>query len=142
MKDLYLIDASGWIYRSYFAIRNMTNSKGESTNALFGFIRSVMKLMKDFQPSHLGVIFDGPRNAIKREAIYPEYKAHRSEMPQDMRYQIDRAHLFCDLMGLPQLNIPEVEADDVMGSIATWACERGSEGLFMHQRQRYVPAGE
>jgi DNA polymerase I len=121
MKDIYLIDASGWIYRSYFAIKNMTNSKGESTNALFGFIRSVMKLIKDFNPQYLASVFDGPRNGIKREAIYPQYKAHRKEMPQDLRYQIEWAHKFCDLMGIPQLNIPEVEADDVMGSVAKFA---------------------
>lgn len=127
MNDLYLIDASGWIYRSYFAIRNMTNAKGESTNALFGFIRSVMKLIKDFHPTHVAAVFDGPRNAIKREAIYADYKAHRSEMPHDMRYQIEWAHKFCDLMGIAQLNIPEAEADDVMGSVAKWASTHGTK---------------
>jgi DNA polymerase-1 len=126
MKDLYLIDASGWIYRSYFAIRNMTNSKGESTNALFGFIRSVMKLMKDFHPTCIASVFDGPRNSAKRVAIYPKYKAHRVEMPLDMRYQVDRAHRFCELMGIPQLNIAEAEADDVMGSLAKWASGHGA----------------
>jgi len=125
MKDLYLIDASGWIYRSYFAIRNMTNSQGESTNALFGFIRSVMKLIKDFNPQYVASVFDGPRNAIKREALYAQYKAHRTAMPQDLRYQIDWAHKFCDLMGIPQLNIPEAEADDVMGSVAKFAADQG-----------------
>lgn len=127
MKELYLIDASGWIYRSYFAIRNMTNSKGESTNALFGFIRSVMKLIKDFHPTHMACVFDGPRNAIKREALYKEYKAHRKEMPHDLRYQIDWARLFCEKMGIAQLNIPEVEADDVMGSIAKYASEHDTK---------------
>lgn len=126
MKDLYLIDASGWIYRSYFAIRNMTNAKGESTNALFGFIRSVMKLIKDFHPTHIAAVFDGPRNAVKRVAIYSDYKAHRSEMPQDMRYQIEWAHKFCELMGIAQLNVPEAEADDVMGSVAKWAAGHGT----------------
>lgn len=126
MKDIYLIDASGWIYRSYFAIRNMTNAKGESTNALYGFIRSVMKLVKDFNPQHLTSVFDGPRNGTKRAAIYPQYKAHRKEMPQDLRYQIEWAHKFCELMGIPQLNIPEVEADDVMGSVAKFASEQGA----------------
>jgi DNA polymerase I len=125
MKDLYLIDASGWLYRSYFAIRNMTNSKGESTNALFGFIRSLMKLIKDFNPQHIASVFDGPRNTAKREALYAQYKAHRKEMPQDLRYQIGWAHQFCDLMGIPQLNIPEAEADDVMGSIARFAADQG-----------------
>ncbi|MFI5344681.1 MAG: DNA polymerase, partial [Chlamydiales bacterium] len=110
-------------YRSYFAIRQMTNSKGESTNALFGFIRSILKLMKDFKPTHLVSVFDGPHNARKRIAIYPEYKAHRQEMPKDLLHQIHWAQKFCQLMGIPALSIPEVEADDTMGSIALWSAE-------------------
>ncbi len=123
MKNLFLLDASGYIYRSYFAIRNMTNSKGESTNGLFGFIRSVMKLFKDFEPTHFAAIFDGPHNAKKREAIYVNYKAHRSAMPSDLLYQINWAHQFCELMGLPMLAVPEVEADDTIGSIALWGAQ-------------------
>jgi len=123
MDKLFVIDASGYLYRSYFAIREMTNSKGESTNALYGFIRCFLKLIKDFHPSYLVSVFDGPRNAIKRTAIYPDYKAHRQEMPKDLRHQIEWAHRFCELMGIPSLNIPEVEADDTMGSIAKWGTE-------------------
>ncbi len=123
MKTLYVLDASGYVYRNYFAIRNMTNAKGESTNALFGFIRSLLKLIKDFHPDHLVAVFDGPRNAIKRIQIYPDYKAHRLAMPLDLRYQIDWAREFCGLMGIPMLNVPEAEADDVMGSVAKWAVQ-------------------
>jgi DNA polymerase I len=123
MHKIYIIDASGYLYSSYFAIRNMTNPRGESTNALFGFIRSVLKLIKDFHPSHLVAVFDGPRNGIKREKLYPEYKAHRSAAPQDLHYQIAWAQDFCSLMGIPFLNIPEVEADDTMGTIAKWAAK-------------------
>lgn len=126
MKILYVLDASGYIYRNYFAIRNMTNSKGESTNALFGFIRSVVKLMKDFHPDHLVSVFDGPRNAKKRVEIYPQYKANRLAMPPDLRHQIEWAHQFCNLMGIPHLNIPESEADDVMASVAKWAAAQGT----------------
>jgi len=121
MKTLYILDASGFIYRSYFAIRNVTNSKGESTNALFGFIRSIMKLRKDFNPDHLIAIFDGPRSTKKREDIYADYKAHRNAMPQDLGYQIGWAQEVCELMGIPYLSVPEVEADDTMGSVALWA---------------------
>lgn len=121
MKKLFVIDASGYIYRSYFAIRNMTNSKGESTNALYGFLSSIRKLRKDFNPEHIVAVFDGPRGISKRKEIYPEYKAHRSETPQDLRYQINWAIQACELMGIPHLNIPEVEADDTMGSVALWA---------------------
>jgi DNA polymerase-1 len=127
MQKLYVIDASGYLYRSYFAIRNMTNAKGESTNALFGFIRSIQKLIKDFHPDHIVAVFDGPRNAAKRVAIYPEYKAHRAQMPADLRYQIEWAHKFCELAGIPQLNVPEAEADDVMGSVGKWASHHDCE---------------
>lgn len=120
---LYIIDASGYVYRSYFAIRNMTNPKGESTNALFGFIRSVLKLFKDFQPKYVVSVFDGPRNAAKRTAIYPAYKGHRAEMPGDLAYQIAWAREFCVLMGIPYLNVEEVEADDTMASVARWAVD-------------------
>jgi DNA polymerase I len=125
MKTLYVVDASGFLYRSYFAIRNMTNAKGESTNALYGFIRSIQKLIKDFKPEYLVSVFDGPQNIAKREAIYAHYKAHRASMPEDLRYQIDWAHQFCDLMGIPQLNVTGHEADDVMGSVAKWVAKQG-----------------
>lgn len=120
MKKLYIIDASGYLFRSYFAIRNITNARGESTNALFGFIRSVMKLIKDFHPDYIVAVFDGPNNSSAREAIYSDYKAHRSEMPGDLGYQIRWAHQFCELMGIPHLNIADVEADDTMGTVALW----------------------
>lgn len=119
MERLFIIDASGYLYRSYFAIRNMTNPKGESTNAIFGFIRSIQKLFKDFQPTHAVAVFDGPRNAASRTAIYPEYKGHRAAMPDDLRYQIAWAQEYCLMAGIPFLNIAGVEADDTMASIAT-----------------------
>lgn len=127
MKKIFIVDASGYLFSSYFAIRNMTNSKGESTNALFGFIRSIHKLIKDFQPTHLIAVFDGPHNAKSRLEIYPEYKAHRTEAPGDLPLQIDRAREFCSLAGIPLLNIPEVEADDAMGAVAVWAEKQGAD---------------
>lgn len=127
MKKLYLIDASGLIYRSYFAIRNMTNDKGESTNALFGFIRSLVKMLQEFHPEHCSAIFDGPRNAEKRTALYPAYKAHRAAMPPDLLYQIEWARKFCTLYGIPMLSVEGVEADDTIGSVAVWAEKKGAE---------------
>lgn len=126
MEKLYLLDASGYLYRSYFAIRQMTNAKGESTNALFGFIRSVLKLIKDFQPTHLAAVFDGPDNALFRTNMYADYKAHRKGMPKDLLYQISWAQQFCQLMGIPELMVSGVEADDTMGSVARWAAEQGA----------------
>ncbi len=126
MKKIFIIDASGYLYRSYFAIRQMTNAKGESTNALFGFIRSVLKLMKDFEPAYLVTVFDGPANATSRTHLYADYKAHRKSMPSDLLYQIAWAQQFCQLLGLPELMIPGVEADDTMGSVALWAADLGA----------------
>lgn len=127
MKNLYILDASGFIYRSYFAIRHLTNDKGESTNALYGFVRSVQKLFKDFHPSHIVAVFDGPRNATKRTQIYADYKAHRQEMPGDLLHQIMWSKQYCELMGIPELMIPEVEADDTMGTVAKWAAANGAK---------------
>lgn len=127
---LFVVDASGYLYRSYHAISFMTNPEGESTNALFGFIRSVLKLIKDFSPDHIVAVFDGPNNIKKRKEIYAEYKAHRATMPADLRYQIDWAKDFCTYYGIPMLNIPEVEADDAMGSVAKWA-ENNFQEVFL-----------
>lgn len=127
MQKIFVIDASGYLYSSYFAIRNMTNSRGESTNALYGFIRSLHKLIKDFQPTHLVAVFDGPRNAKKRLEIYPDYKAHRLATPQDLPCQISWAQEYCTMLGIPYLNIPEVEADDSIGAVAKWAEKQGAE---------------
>lgn len=125
MSSLYVIDASGYIYRSYFAIRNITNQKGQSTNALFGFIRSVQKLFKDFSVEHAVAVFDGPHSGKTRETLFENYKAHRAATPPDLIYQLEWARLFCDLAGIPNLSVPEVEADDTMGSIALWAKGQG-----------------
>lgn len=130
MKDIYIIDASGYIYRSYFAIRNITNAKGESTNALFGFIRSVSKLIADFKPEHLVAVFDGPQSIKAREEIYAEYKSHRPGMPDDLLYQIQWARDYCNLRGIPILNVSGVEADDTMGTVAVWAARQQAKAYL------------
>lgn len=127
MKELYIIDASGFLFRAYHAIRNMTNAEGESTNALFGFIRSVQKLINDFHPEHIVTVFDGPKSWQSRLDIYPEYKANRRESPPDLFHQMQWARDYCSLMGLPTLDIPNVEADDTMGSVAKWAAKKGAK---------------
>ncbi len=125
MDKLYIVDASGYLYKSYYAIHHMTNAKGESTNALFGFVRSMLKLIKDFQPTYLVAVFDGPHNISKRTEIYADYKAHRKGMPGDLLYQIQWAQSYCQFMSIPELMVPGVEADDTMASIAQWAASKG-----------------
>ena len=126
MKDLYILDALSFLFRSYYAIRQMTNEGGESTNALYGFIRSVQKIVKDFSPSHLVVVFDGPDNKQARTKIYPEYKANRTGMPEDLVRQLALAMDYCKYAGIPYLVEPNVEADDLIGTISKWAENKGT----------------
>lgn len=121
MKQLFIIDALNVIFRAYYAIPKMSNGQGQSTNALYGFIRILLKLAKDFSPDHLVVVFDGEDNARSRKEIFPDYKANRDAAPEDLPSQVELAKTFCSLFGLPMLSLPGVEADDTMGSIATWA---------------------
>ena len=121
MKKIFIVDALNFLFRSYYAIGPMTNPQGESTGALYGFIRSLFKIIKDFSPDHIVVVFDGPDNKKSRTDIYSEYKGHRKAMPEDLFPQLERAKHFCELAGISQVCVSGVEADDTMGSIAAWA---------------------
>lgn len=127
MQKLFIIDAVNFLFRSYFGIGPMTNAQGESTNALYGFIRSLNKIIKDFAPTHLIAVFDGPDNKKSRKDIYGEYKAHRTEMPADLFPQLEKAVAYCEMASIPILMIPGIEADDTMGSIAKWAELQGAD---------------
>ncbi len=127
MDKIFIIDAVNYLFRSYYAIGPMTNDLGESTNAVFGFIRSVQKLIKDFSPTHLVAVFDGPDNKKSRQAVYAEYKMHRKGAPEDLFVQFDRTYEFCSLAGIPVLCVEGVEADDTMASVAVWAKKRNAE---------------
>lgn len=125
MEDLYILDATGYLFRSFHAIPHMTNQDGEATNGLFGFVRSVFKLQADFHPKRIVAVFDGPQNAESRRKLYKDYKANRVAPPDELPHQLGWARDFCDLAGIPVLMIPKVEADDTMGTIAKWAEKKG-----------------
>ena len=120
-KEFYIIDAVGYLFRSYYAIRPMSNKKGLATHAVYGFIRSILKLLKDFSPKYVVAVFDGPNNKESRTKIYADYKGNREGMPQDLVHQLNLAIEFCKIYGIPMLQIPGIEADDTMGTIAKWA---------------------
>jgi DNA polymerase-1 len=126
MDKIYIVDAVNILFRSYYAIGPMTNPKGESTNALYGFIRSIQKMLKDFSPQHFIAVFDGPQSKEKRTKIYADYKSHRAAMPGDLVLQLERAIKFCEYAHIPHLSIPGVEADDTIGCIALWAEKKGA----------------
>lgn len=123
-KKLFILDVSGFIFRAYHALPFMSSPKGESTHALYGFIRSLFKLYKDFSPENIVAVFDGPDNKKSRKEIYEDYKAHRTSVLEDLPEQLDRAKEFLELMGISYLELPEVEADDTMGSLSLWAKKR------------------
>ncbi len=127
LKDLHscflIVDASGLIYRSFFAVRGLMSPKGEPTGALYGFIRSLTKAISDLQPSAIATVFDGPNNKASRLQFYPEYKAHRKPTPPELISQINDARRFCEIAHLTYLDIPGVEADDTIASVVQFALE-------------------
>ncbi|MFB1488006.1 MULTISPECIES: DNA polymerase I [unclassified Thiocapsa] len=121
---LILVDASGYLFRAYHALPKLTNSKGEATGALMGVISMLRKLIDEHRPDYIGVVFDAPGKTF-RDDIYPEYKANRPAMPAELREQILPLQEVIRAMGLPLLLIPDVEADDVIGTLATRAAAQG-----------------
>ena len=116
-KTLYLIDGSSYIYRAYFAIRHLSSPAGFPTNALYGFTQMLLKVLKDRQPDHVAVVFDAGRVTFRNE-IYPDYKANRAAMPDDLRPQIEPIKEMVRAFNIPALDCAGFEADDIIGTIA------------------------
>jgi DNA polymerase-1 len=124
-----LVDGSSYLFRAYHALPKLTTSKGEATGALVGVINMLRKLIDDYRPKYMAVVFDAPGKTF-RDDIYPEYKANRPPMPDDLREQIAPLYETIRAMGLPLLVIPEVEADDVIGTLAVQAAAAGMDTLI------------
>lgn len=125
---LYLIDGHALAYRTYFAMTatagdSMRTSKGEPTAAIFGFMSVLFRLLEKEKPEYLAVAFDTGRTF--RNDIFPEYKATRAKMPDELRGQIDRLREIIDAFDIPRLEKENAEADDVLGTIANQAVEKG-----------------
>ncbi|MGM0564900.1 MAG: DNA polymerase I [Pseudomonadota bacterium] len=123
-----LVDGSSYLFRAFHALPPLTTSKGEPTGAVKGVINMIRSLMKQFPDSRVIVVFDAKGPTFRNE-IYPEYKAHRPPMPDDLRVQIEPIHEIVDAMGLPKLVVDGVEADDVIGTLAYQATETGQDAL-------------
>jgi len=125
-KKLYLVDGSSYIYRAYYAIRHLSNSKGESTNAVYGFTKMLMSLVRDEMPDHLAVIFDA-KGATFRKEIYSEYKANRSAMPEDLVPQITIIKDIVRAFNMPAIELAGYEADDIIATLAKRFAAQGLE---------------
>jgi len=123
-KPLILVDGSSYLFRAYHALPPLTNSQGEPTGAIVGVVNMLRKLVDTYQPELMAVVFDAPGKTF-RDDLYPAYKAHRPPMPDELRAQIEPLHAIVRAMGLPLLVVPEVEADDVIGTLAAQAAASG-----------------
>jgi len=121
-----LVDGSSYLYRAYHALPPLTNSKGQATGAVKGVINMIRRLIKDYPDSPVAVIFDAKGKTF-RDDIYPEYKANRPPMPDDLREQIQPIHQIIEAMGLPLIVVDGVEADDVIGTYAAQASKQGRQ---------------
>jgi len=129
-KRLFLIDGSHALYRSYHAIRNLSTSRGLPTNATYGFTQIVQKIVKDHAPEYLAVVFDTPSPTF-RHRIFPEYKANRPPMPEDLSVQIPWIKRMLEAYGVPQVEQAGYEGDDLMGTLACLATAQGLEAVLV-----------
>ena len=116
-KEIYIIDGSAYIYRAYHAVAPLTNSSGQYTHAVFGFINIMRRLIKEKAPQMILVAFDS-RGPVFRHEMYKEYKANRPPMPEDLVTQIPHIKNYVKAVSIPSLEIPGVEADDIIATVA------------------------
>ncbi len=128
---LYLIDAYAMIYRAYYSFINkpMTNSKGENTSAVLGFVNMLGEIINTNQPTHMAVVFDPPYPTF-RNLLSPEYKAQRPPTPEGIKTALPHIKEIVDALGIKQVTVPQYEADDAIGTLAKQAEEKGFE-VFM-----------
>ncbi len=130
-KHLFLVDGSGFIFRAYYALKtNLTRSDGTPTNAVFGFCNMLMKLLDDTEADYLAVIFDTARKTFRND-IYPEYKANRSEPPEDLIPQFPLIREATEAFNVPAMELSGYEADDLIATYARQAIEAGDQVTVM-----------
>lgn len=130
MKKLYLVDVSSMFFRAFYAVRALSNSKGMPTNAIYGFLSMSVKLLKDVKPDYMVYCYDQPGPSFRKE-IYPEYKANRSETPEDLVPQIPYIKRLTEMLGIPGIGKEEYEADDVIGSLVQFGLKNQLEVVIV-----------
>ncbi len=128
-SHLVLVDGSSFLFRAYHAVPPLTNAFNEPTNAIFGVANMLRKLLDDHQTPYFAVVFDAPGKNFRHE-LYPDYKANRPPMPDDLRVQIDPLHQLIRNMGLPLIMESGVEADDVLATLADQAVSVGFDVII------------
>ncbi|MEA1968469.1 MAG: DNA polymerase I [Thermodesulfobacteriota bacterium] len=129
-KQIYLIDGTAYIYRAFHAIKNLSTAKGMPTNAIFGFTRTLLKLIKEKQPEYLSVFFDAKGPTFRHE-MYKEYKANRPPMPEDLAVQIPYIKKVVTALNIAIVEKQGFEADDLIGTYARIAEEKGFQTVMV-----------
>ncbi len=123
-KKVYLIDGNSLLYRSYYALRQLATSKGFPTNAIYGFLTTLRKIIDKDKPGWLGIVFDAPGRKFRHD-VYEDYKAHRKPMPEDLVVQVPKLKEVIETLRIPVFVHPGYEADDVLGALARKAEAKG-----------------
>ncbi len=126
---LVLVDGSSYLFRAFHALPPLENSKGQPTGAIYGVINMLKKLVDEYKPEYMAVVFDAKGKTFRSD-LYKEYKAHRPPMPDDLRSQIEPIHQLVDALGYPRIVVSGVEADDVIGTLARQAEADGHDVLI------------
>ncbi len=128
-KKLVLVDGSSYLFRAYHGLPKLESPTRHPTGAIYGVLNMLRKLIRDEQPDRVAVVFDAKGKTFRND-IYPEYKANRPPMPDELRVQIEPLHEIIKKQGLPLISIEGVEADDVIGTMSRQATEQGYEVLI------------
>lgn len=126
---LVLVDGSSYLFRAYHAMPELTNPDGMPTGAIYGVVNMLRRLRSDYPGSRILVIFDS-KGKTTRHSYYPDYKANRPEMPEDLAVQIEPLHQIIEAEGMPLFRIPGIEADDIIGTLARQASEQGQSVII------------
>ncbi len=127
---IFLIDGQSYIYRAFYAVRELTTSKGFPTNAIFGFVNMLQRVREEYTPSHLAVIFDAPGKNFRHD-LFPTYKARRLAMPEALRPQIPRIKDVVRAYRIPAVELAGYEADDIIATLATRWEQQGAEVIIV-----------
>ena len=124
--NLYLIDGNSYVYRAFYAIKGLTNSKGFPTNAIYGFTTMLLKIIREKKPEAIVVCFDSP-GLTERHRIFQDYKAHRPEMPSELVQQLPDIRKVISAFRIKIFELAGYEADDIIGTLAKDAAAQGTE---------------
>lgn len=137
LDPFILIDGSSYLFRAYHALPPLTTTKGQPTGAIYGMVNMLRKLIAQYNPNKIAVVFDAKGKNF-RHALYEPYKANRTVMPQELSQQIEPLHAIIEAMGLPLVMVSGVEADDVIGTLATAAKAKGLSTLIFSGDKDFI----